>query len=151
MVQGDLGEGAEGEVLFYLPDHLGSPSVVTDASGAVVEESIFYPYGADRAQTGSVDSEYRFTGKELDGETGLHYFEARYYDSVVGRFVSVDPLYLEKNTGSYMEIPQKLNLSLYAMGNPIIFNDPDGLDSYRMNRKLSRFDSSGTGSAWFSC
>ncbi|RWX44584.1 RHS repeat-associated core domain-containing protein [Candidatus Electrothrix aarhusensis] len=137
---GDLGEGAEGEVLFYLPDHLGSPSVVTDADGAVVEESVFYPYGADRAQTGSVDSEYRFTGKELDGETGLHYFEARYYDSVVGRFVSVDPLIeaSQEELDTYINIHDnkltdqyKNNLMLasnynYTNSNPLIFIDPDG-------------------------
>jgi RHS repeat-associated protein len=84
----------------------------------MVEESVYYPYGANRARTGSFESEYRFTGKELDDETGLHYFGARYYDSQVGRFVSVDPL-INKNAKTFT--------FQYVDNNPIKFNDPKGL------------------------
>ena len=108
----------ETTVHFYLPDHLGSASLVTNENGTVVEESVYYPYGADRARTGNFESEYRFTGKELDDETGLHYFGARYYDSQTGRFVSVDPL-----------INKDANISTfqYVDNNPIKFTDPKGL------------------------
>lgn len=113
---------------FYLPDHLGSASIVTDAGGAVAEESVFYPYGQDRTRSGSFASEYRFTGKELDGETGLHYFGARYYDAGTGRFVSVDPLGAE-TPQIYISSNSSWNLYSYANSNPIRFIDPSGLDA----------------------
>lgn len=120
---------------YYVPDHLGSASIVTDASGAVVEESVFYPYGANRARTGTFQSEYRFTGKELDDETGLHYFGARYYDSVTGRFVSVDPLYVDigslnrNQKNGFLQNPSEHNLFYYGFANPISFIDPNGLSN----------------------
>lgn len=130
----ELGEPQQvnqGSVYFYLPDHLGSPSMVTDAAGSVVEESVFYPYGKDRKRTGTFDSEYRFTGKELDDETGLHYFGARYYDALTGRFVSVDPLWVEKisqspigkNSENRLE---QVNLYSYGGNNPSKFFDKNG-------------------------
>jgi RHS repeat-associated protein len=57
------------------------------------------------------DERFSFTGKELDSE--LHYFNARYYDSNLGRFTSVDP------------IPGELAYS-YVMNNPVMYVDPDG-------------------------
>ena len=115
------------QAYFYLPDHLGSASIVTDPSGNVVEQSVFYPYGKDRASSGNYKSEYRFTGKELDDETGLHYFGARYYDSQTGRFVSVDPMNVEYfNISKYGSMP--FSLYLYSNSNPIRFIDPTGLD-----------------------
>lgn len=115
---------------FYLPDHLGSASLVTDASGAVVEESVFYPYGQDRARSGGFKSEYRFTGKELDGETGLHYFGARYYDSGTGRFMSVDPLISLSIPGSDVRNGMRAltqSTYSYAGANPARFTDSSGL------------------------
>lgn len=111
---------------FYLPDHLGNASVVTNAAGMVVEQSVFYPYGKDRARSGTFKSEYRFTGKELDGETGLHYFEARYYDSGTGRFVSVDPFYLamERIDEKYSK---NINLYQYSVNSPTVLVDTNGL------------------------
>lgn len=114
-----------GTVDFYLPDHLGSASIVTDAAGAVVEESVFYPYGKDRKRSGAYKSEYRFTGKELDDETGLHYFGARYYDSVTGRFVSVDPIYASSPLVG-LDNPQLLSSYSYPRG-PINYVDHMGL------------------------
>lgn len=122
---GDLPGPAQSQTVFYLPDHLGSASLVTDASGAVVEQSVFYPYGQDRVRSGSYESEYRFTGKELDDETGLHYFGARYYDSVTGRFVSVDPLiHNPPNQRNFLRLSETYS---YASDNPNKFVDPDGL------------------------
>ena len=59
----------------------------------MVESTEFYPFGRPRHEERiGFDSAYKYTGKELDKESGLMYYEARYYDAVVGRFVSVDPL-----------------------------------------------------------
>ncbi|MBC8233575.1 VCBS repeat-containing protein [bacterium] len=60
-------------VFFYHPDHLGSSNVITDMNGEIVEKSQFYPYGQVRYRSAdsSFDTAYKFTGKELDVESGL--------------------------------------------------------------------------------
>jgi len=132
------------QTYFYLPDHLGSASIVTDAKGAVVEQSVFYPYGKDRARSGSFASEYRFTGKELDGETGLHYFGARYYDSGTGRFVSVDPLLSLSFNGGGESKNSPSPAYLYAGYNPIRFTDSSGLSKEDAVKYLEAGESSFT-------
>ncbi|MBI5409202.1 MAG: VCBS repeat-containing protein [Nitrospirae bacterium] len=122
-------------IQYFHPDHLGSSSLVTDSSGAVVERSEFYPYGRPRYEEhNNFDSAYKFTGKELDKESGLMYFEARYYDAVVGRFVSVDPMEDKDN-----EIPGKLNPFSYAQNNPLNMIDPSGLDEFGFGENFWAF------------
>jgi RHS repeat-associated protein len=73
---------------------------------------------------------YRFTGKERDGESGNDYFGARYYASTMGRFMSPD--YSSDEDGpqpvpyANLEDPQGLNQYAYAGNNPLTFTDPDG-------------------------
>jgi RHS repeat-associated protein len=67
---------------------------------------------------------YRFTGKELDA-TGLQYFGTRYYDPVVGRFISVDRKYAQQPIKS-VENPQGLNTYAYSLNNPVRYVDPKG-------------------------
>ncbi len=61
-------------VSYYLADQLGSARVVTDASGTVLDNSDFYPYGGERAISSSSGNTYKFTGKERDSESGLDNF-----------------------------------------------------------------------------
>ena len=91
----------------------------------------YLPYGEtlyDEAAT--VDkTEFRFTSKEQDAETGLYYHGARYRDAKTGVWLSCDPIlnkYLQgkPNEGVYNYI--NLNLYAYAAVNPIRFSDPDG-------------------------
>ncbi len=114
-------------ILYYHQDHLGSSGVMTDADGALVEETAFYPFGEARNehQPRQVEDVYKFTQKERDRESGLHYFEARFLASLRGRFLSVDPKYaaLEAATPD----PQQLNLYAYARNNPVLYVDPTGL------------------------
>ena len=133
---------------FYLPDHLGSPCIVTDTEGIIVEESTCYPYGENRARAGEFESEYRFTGKELDDETGLYYFGARFYDSKTGRFISVDPLYVNPDRLSkerksiFLTKPKSQNNQAYGESNPLKYYDPNGLENIIVLNK-----SSGAGNA----
>lgn len=111
---------------WIITDHLGGASLTLDATGGVVAELTYYPYGQTRHAQNSGQVYYGFTGKELDA-TGLHYFGARYYDAGLGRFLSVDPLYIaEPQRG--LENPQLLNLYAYVLNSPLRFVDPDGAD-----------------------
>jgi RHS repeat-associated protein len=118
---------AQSKTLFYHGDHLGSATVLVDPTGAVVERSTYHPFGEARTQGVAAQAAYRFTGKELDAEIGLFYYGARFYDPVVGRFISPDPLYFEQPEKDRMD-PQALNLYAYARNNPVRNLDPDGHD-----------------------
>jgi RHS repeat-associated protein len=73
-------------------------------------------------QSGTVCKyEHHFTGKERDSESGNDYFEARYYSSTMGRFLSPDdPKFSEKND------PQSWNMYSYVGNNPLSKTDPTG-------------------------
>ena len=89
-----------GGVTYYHSNHLYSVAALTDDTGVVLERYGYGPYGDSVVYdaSGSVIAEstvgnpYRFTGRRLDGETGLWYFRARYFDSELGRFIGRDPL-----------------------------------------------------------
>ncbi len=112
-------DDAEEELYFTHSDHLGSSSFITDASGEAVQRLQYLPFGESFVtQTSSGwESRYTFSGKEKDVETGYSYFGARYYDSDLSVWLSVDPLSdMYPSTSGYM----------YVRGNPIILMDPDG-------------------------
>lgn len=105
-------------------DHLGSATVTTDKAGHIVANQNYYPYGDTRNQTG-ISNTRQYTGQINDLETNLYYYNARYYNPVIGRFISVDPVArLDK---SVITDPQQLNYYNYARNNPVIMNDPTGL------------------------
>ena len=116
------------DVLFYHTDHLGSTALVTDLAGNVAEETAYYPFGVPRHEerhTAWFEGAYKFTGKERDEESGLHYHSARYYEPVIGRFVSADPLYVGRFGGA----GQRLGVYAYAVNSPLSLSDPSGLDA----------------------
>ena len=72
-------------------------------------------------------SQYRFTGKERDTESGNDYFEARYYSSAMGRFLSPDWSAKEEPVPyAKLDDPQTLNLYGYLRNNPLGGVDADG-------------------------
>jgi RHS repeat-associated protein len=113
-------------------DGLGNVRVVTDDKGNVLERHDYLPFGEEICGTlpdlvlcTSVPpgQPRRFTGKELDAETGLHYFGARYYSAPIGRFTTVDPVYRWNDN---LLDPQRWNRYAYARNNPLRYVDPDG-------------------------
>jgi RHS repeat-associated protein len=95
--------------------------MVTNVAGAVVKRHDYFAFGEDIM--GPEGDPRRFTGKERDAETELHYFGARYYRNVWGRFTSVDPLMdLEQNVVD----PQGWNRYSYVGNRPTRIVDPDG-------------------------
>jgi RHS repeat-associated protein len=123
-------------VRFYHEDHLSSSSVITDAQGALVEEIAYYPFGTPRHEYHArpVNEPYTFGQKELDPESGLYYFEARYLAGHLARFASADPKYASPDTltpeerDALISDPQKLNLYSYVLNNPVKYHDPTGLE-----------------------
>lgn len=98
---------------YFITDHLGSTRALTDASGAVVERLDYDSFG-DGA--GSAVTRYGYAGRELDADTGLLYYRARWYDPQTGRFISEDP----------SEFDGGVNWYAYVGGSPLSLNDPDG-------------------------
>ncbi|MBM3133080.1 MAG: RHS repeat-associated core domain-containing protein [Chloroflexi bacterium] len=112
----------KGSTLEYLhTDHLGSTSVTTNTSGTTVSTVKYFPFGGARSQTGTLDTDKRFTGQRLD-QTGLYYYNARYYDATIGRFISPDTVV--PNPAN----PQSLNRYSYCLNNPLRYIDPSGHD-----------------------
>ena len=106
-----------GQSYFYHTDHLGSIRLVTDAAGAVVNSYDYDAYGNFEAISETVVSPYAYTGREYDGESGLHYYRARYYDPQTGRFLQEDPLGFAAGDA---------NLYRYVFNNPVNLTDPGG-------------------------
>ena len=72
----------------------------------------------------------KFTGKELDKETGLYYFGVRYYDARMSRWISTDPallLYVSGKPNGGVFNPVNIDLYRYAQNRPILFIDPNGM------------------------
>ncbi|UCC31596.1 MAG: hypothetical protein JSU86_04815, partial [Phycisphaerales bacterium] len=125
-------------VYYYHADHLGSTNVTTDGTGRLVSETVYYPFGATRHEGKTaralLDPDYRFGDKERDRESGLHYFDARYYAAHVGRFLTIDPLYAnpdalaEDEYTKYLTNGQAGNVYAYVLNAPVKYHDPTGRD-----------------------
>ena len=99
-------------------DHLSGTALATSANGSSLGTITYYPYGSTRS--GDVPTDKKFTGQRLDG-TGLYYYNARYYDASIGRFISADTI-VQSFTN-----PQALNRYSYVFNNPLRYTDPSGL------------------------
>ena len=119
------------------PDHLGSTNVVTNASGTVVQTLDYFPFGAQRINSGSNATNRQFIGQFTDN-SGLSYLNARYYEGSRGQFLSEDPSFLavgdpsklRQVTGldqrTFLADPHLANSSSYGRDNPITNKDPSG-------------------------
>jgi RHS repeat-associated protein len=87
----------QGRILYwYHPDYIQNVDLITDIDGAAYELFLYNPWGEQlhhwTSSSSSWTSPYRFNAKELDPETGLSYYGARYYQSKLGVWLSVDPM-----------------------------------------------------------
>ena len=120
---------------YYHSDHLGSAQFVTDWNGRQYEHIEYTPYGElwiEEVAAGLDKLPFRFTGKELDEETGLYYYGARYLDPKYSRWLSGDPALNDYMAGSSVGeggIYNHFNFNLYhyANNNPIRYTDPTGM------------------------
>ena len=101
-----------GKVYWYINDLQGSTVRIQDSSQNVIQHFNVGDWG-NMVETSNL-AELNFTGKLFDQETGLYYFNQRYYDPKLGSFIQPDPA------------NQLLNPYVYAGNNPMIYVDPDG-------------------------
>ncbi len=106
---------------YYHSDHLGSSEVMIDRDGDPVQHYGYQPFGNERYKhnTQAFSVTNRYTGQQLDEDTGLYFYGSRYYDSALARFIQPDSVV--PGSGS-----QALNRYSYCLNNPLIFTDPSG-------------------------
>jgi len=112
------------DIFFYHLDHLGTPLFMTDDNKIVRWSADYFPFGEVYAEQTNETNQFRFPGQYADEETGLYYNSFRYYEAMLGRYASSDPIGL---TGG-------LNRYLYVGGNPIIGSDRLGLSTSNCNK-----------------
>jgi len=115
----NVADEPEEDIYYYHPDHLGSASYISDASGLATQHIEYFPFGEVFVEenVGTFKSMYKFNAKELDDESGLYYYGARYYDPRSSVFLGVDPM-SDKFPG--------WSPYTYTLDNPIRFIDIDG-------------------------
>jgi RHS repeat-associated protein len=104
---------------YYHSDHLGSTSLITNLDGEIVQHVEYVPFGEVfiEERNNKWNTPYLFNAKELDEETGLYYYGARYYEPRISQWMSADPMQ-EKYPG--------VSSYAYCGNNPVRFIDPDG-------------------------
>jgi RHS repeat-associated protein len=105
-------------MVWALSDNQGTVKDLVDNSGVVVNHVTYDSFGQVVAQSNAnVEFRYGYTGRDKDGETGLDYYRARYYDAGNGRFISEDPIGFEAGDS---------NLTRYVGNNAVNGTDPSG-------------------------
>jgi RHS repeat-associated protein len=126
------GYGSDNGVFYLLQDHLKSSSAVINQNGTLNSQNYYYPYGGNRAQGApggfSTVTTKRFTGQYheagLPGGEGLSYYNARWYDARLERFISADPIVPGPVN------PQNWNRYTYVRNKPLGYKDPSGHDPW---------------------
>ena len=113
--------------VFFVTDHLGTTRALADASGSIASNLGYDSYG--NVTSGFAPSRYTYAGREIDADSGLMHYRARWYDPQHGRFVSEDPIGL--NGG--------INVYLYVGNNPTNRVDPTGLYEIDVHYYLTYF------------
>jgi RHS repeat-associated protein len=115
--------GATNNYEYYLGDNLGNTRITFDTGTGVanqIQKDDYYPFGMDinTPPLPSVKNEYLYNGKELQEELGVYDYNHRFYDPLIGRFTTIDPL---------AEQDRRWSPYNYTFGDPIRFTDPDGM------------------------
>jgi len=118
-----------------MSDHLGSTSAVADANGNLLSSLRYTAFGELRAASGTISTDYRYTGQRNEAEIGLYYYGARWYDSGLSRFIQADTIVPEPFN------PLDWDKYSYGLNNPSRYTDPtghfacgDGIDDSRCDQ-----------------
>lgn len=116
---------AQEQIEYYGLDALGSVRVILDAQGNQIDRMDYGPFGENLKAAFKFPTE-QFGQLARDAESGQDYAQARSYSTGTGRFSQVDPVY------SGLLLPQAWNRYAYALNNPLMFIDPQGLQAMRL-------------------
>jgi RHS repeat-associated protein len=127
-------------ISYLTTDTLGTPRINTDSTGQVKARHDYLPFGEEIIGLGqrTANQGYgvpdgvrqKYTSYERDNETEEDFAEARYYNYKLGRFNSVDPIFISEKR---LLDPQQINLYIYVRNNPLKYNDPNGEDVNLVN------------------
>jgi RHS repeat-associated protein len=116
---------------YALKDHLNSITDFSNTTGNVVQSYQYTSFGkivsikdgsgVDVSSSPKVSLSFTYTGRELDAESGIYYYRARFYDSSIGRFLQADP-----DPGKISLPSTLLTKYIYTANNPVMHNDPTG-------------------------
>ena len=113
-----LSELRSGTASYYAQDAIGTVTSLSNPTGALANTYSYDSFGKLTASTGALINPFQYTGRESDSESGLNFYRARYYDSLVGRFISEDPVnYRGRDT----------NFFRYVRNRAVAYSDPYGL------------------------
>jgi RHS repeat-associated protein len=112
-----LAEFRSGATSYYQRDGLGSVTSLSSQMGVVANTYAYDSFGKLTSSTGTVTSPFQYTGRELDPETGIYEYRARYYDPSSGRFLTEDPIRFKGGSDFYA----------YVKNKPVLHTDPSGL------------------------
>jgi len=129
----------ENDIFYFHPDHLGSTSYITSRNGSISQHVEYIAFGEVlfEEHSSSFSSPYLFNGKELDRETNLSYYGARYLDMKTSLWLNVDPLatynpifeeefYFDGQHNGGIYNSGNLSNYNYCYQNPILYVDPNG-------------------------
>ena len=118
LAQETVDDGGVEDVLYPVTDNLGSVRSLVEYDGDIVSTYSYDSYGNVTVLVGTItDTRYLFTGQEYDASTGLYYYDARWYDPTIGKFISEDPIsFFGGDT----------NLYRYVGNNPLNYTDSRG-------------------------
>jgi RHS repeat-associated protein len=99
-----------------LRNALGSTIALVNSSGSIATQDSYEPFGKTAISGSATTNPYAFAGRELD-TSGLYFMRARYYNPLLSRFISSDPIGLGGGQANFYG---------YAANDPLIFSDPSG-------------------------
>ncbi|HYE55947.1 MAG TPA: RHS repeat-associated core domain-containing protein, partial [Chitinophagaceae bacterium] len=106
---------------YYHQDFVNSTTVSTNQSGLVQTQLQYLPFGEVYQIQGPDNVTYKFTNKELDNNSELYYFNARYYDADICRYITAD-----SQLGGELTQPDIFNRYAYTLNSPVNYTDPSG-------------------------
>jgi len=110
----------DGVLNYILSDHLGSTSIITDASGNVVSQQGYKAWGEVRTAAGNSPTNYTYTGQYSDSYINLLDYGSRRYDPELGRFIQPDSIVPDPSNS------QAYDRYAYTFNNPVRYTDPSG-------------------------
>jgi RHS repeat-associated protein len=100
-IDAPLSEQRSGTTGYFQQDALSSVTSLSNSTGALANAYSYDTFGRLTASSGTLVNPFQYTGRELDAETGIYFYRARYYDATSGRFIGDDPMSFSAGVNFY--------------------------------------------------